>query len=185
MLPLKRWIDGPGAFGIAALLLAAVFGAVTLVPFEGAASVREMLLRGNYQGAFEQLGKQANGGDIKAANTLGNLYYLGLGTKKDYRRAAGWYVTAARDNYGPAQANLGHLYSQGLGVPKDLVRTLGWYRLAQQSGYGEIEELLKRKTDENQFNANLIQRANTLFSNLKEVKKNLADELQRIEAQKD
>lgn len=149
------------------------------------ASLSDKLLEGRYKSAFRQALEAAKQEDPKAANTLGNLYYLGLGTHRDFRKAARWYLRSALKGYGPAQANLGHLYSQGLGVPKDLIQTLGWYKLAQRSGYGEIEDLLKRKMDENKFNQQMIAEANKLFTNLKTVKKNLSKELTAIANEKD
>lgn len=68
-------------------------------------------------------------------------------------------------------------------MPKDVVRTLGWYLLATKSGYKDIDDLLKRTTQENHFNPNMIAQARSLFSSLKNVKKNLAAELEAIAKQ--
>lgn len=175
-IPSQRHIT-LGAIGM--VLLAAIVYFACL----SSSDIREDILSGNYHAAFQAALRKAEKGESDSQNTLGNLYYLGLGTKRSYRAAARWYVKAALQNYGPAQANLGHLYNQGLGVPKDVVRTLGWYLLATKSGYKDIDDLLKRTTQENHFNPNMIAQARSLFSSLENVKKNLADELEAIAKQ--
>jgi len=85
---------------------------------------------------------EANLGNPAAQNSLGNLYYLGLGVPTDLEQASNWYFQAASQGFGPAQINLGNLYSQGMGVPVDAMRAFAWYKMSHISGIPIAESYL-------------------------------------------
>lgn len=89
-----------------------------------------------------------------ADNNLGYAYETGSGVAQDYAAARDWYVRAAGQGNGNAQAAPGGLYEHGLGVEKDLGRAAaqdqmaaaqnnadGLYRLAalHEAGQGVLQ----------------------------------------------
>jgi hypothetical protein len=86
--------------------------------------------RANYKTALKIWSSDAEKGDKKAQNYLGEIYEKGLGIEPDYKVAASWYQRAAEQSYAPAQINLGNLYENGLGVSQDMDKALSWYRKA-------------------------------------------------------
>jgi hypothetical protein len=92
--------------------------------------------RANYETALRVWLPQAEQGDAKAQNYVGEIYERGLGIAPDHSTAASWYRKAAEQGYAPAQINLGQLLEQGLGVAKDLPAALEWYRRA--SGLSQV-----------------------------------------------
>jgi len=83
--------------------------------------------RANYKTAREIWLSDAEKGDAKAQNYLGEIYEKGLGIEPDYKAAANWYRQAAEQGYAAAQINLGKLYEEGRGVPQDMEKALFWY----------------------------------------------------------
>jgi len=72
----------------------------------------------------------AEGGDVEAQTTVGEIYERGLGVEPDYAAAISWYQKAADKGYARALFNLGTMYEQGLGVPQDQLKALNLYRQA-------------------------------------------------------
>ncbi|XP_038607460.1 protein sel-1 homolog 2 isoform X2 [Tachyglossus aculeatus] len=73
-------------------------------------------------------------GNAHARVKIGDYYFYGYGTKKDYLTAATHYGIAA-DKHHSAQAmfNLGYMYEHGLGVTKDIHLARKLYNLAAKS----------------------------------------------------
>lgn len=61
-------------------------------------------------------------GNVFARVKIGDYYYYGYGTKKDYQTAVTHYSIAA-DKYHSAQAmfNLAYMYEHGLGIAKVII----------------------------------------------------------------
>ena len=59
---------------------------------------------------------------------LGNLYYDGLGLKKDIEKALDWYNKAADNNCSDALYKLGEIYEQGKNVKKNIKMALKYYK---------------------------------------------------------
>ena len=78
--------------------------------------------------------RHAEQGDAGAQNSLGILYYRGLGVPQDYAEAVKWHRKAADQGDAFAQSILGFLYGDGQGVPQDYVQAAKWYRLAAEQG---------------------------------------------------
>jgi len=92
--------------------------------------------RASYDTALAVWLPQAEAGDARAQNYVGEIHERGLGVQPDHAAAAEWYRKAAEQGYGPAQINLGQLLEQGLGVPRDVPAAMRWYEKA--SGLDEV-----------------------------------------------
>ncbi|MBD8546752.1 tetratricopeptide repeat protein [Sphingomonas sp. CFBP 8760] len=70
-------------------------------------------------------------GHIAAAQVLGDLYYKGVDTPRDVRKAAVYYQKAATFDLAAAQVALADILVTGEeGVPQDRERAFAWYRAA-------------------------------------------------------
>ena len=81
---------------------------------------------------FKTLGFKSIKGTLDA---VGDIYYLGTGAKKDYKKAYYYYNQAALLNDGYAQNKLGDMYYAGIGVKKDHKQANYWYCQAQKNFY--------------------------------------------------
>jgi TPR repeat protein len=84
--------------------------------------------RANYKTSLAIWLPQAEAGDPKAQNYVGEIYEKGLGTEPDFALAAQWYRKAADQDYAPAQVNLGQLHELGRGVDADMEQAISLYR---------------------------------------------------------
>ncbi len=89
---------------------------------------------GKYESAYGKWFPLAENNDLKALNYIGIHYYLGLGTRKDYKKAREWFEKAATQGYPDAQFNLGLLYEKGLGVENDYNMAFMWFFAAYEQG---------------------------------------------------
>ena len=96
--------------------------------------------RSDYRAALKVWLEQAELGDAKAQNYVGEIFEKGLGQAPDYISAGQWYRKAADQGDTRAMINLGYLYEKGLGVEKNLVKALNLYR--QSSGLDTDELVL-------------------------------------------
>lgn len=92
------------------------------------------LRNGDYAVAFERLKEKATAGDPWSQNQLGNLYYLGLGTPVDLKKAAEWYLRSALADWPDAQINVSLMYRYGRGLPLEPGRGFAWLRHARSNG---------------------------------------------------
>jgi hypothetical protein len=128
--------------------LAALAGIIIVVAFGVRAwmqpkDYQTALLNGQFHAAERLLLPKAEAGDMNAQNSLGNLYYLGLGPKQDFSKASKWYLKAALAGNGNAMINISHLYRRGLGVPRDNLRALAWLTHARSANYEASEKQIK------------------------------------------
>jgi TPR repeat protein len=128
--------------------------------------VRSALLHGHYHSAFQSLEKKAKAGDTTAQNTLGNLYYLGLGVERDYAKAAHWYKQAAINGNDAAYVNMGVLHFRGVGVRQDLLRAYAWLRLADRAGRESAEHHLMYLSGINLITPNMMQQAHRIYGSV-------------------
>jgi hypothetical protein len=78
--------------------------------------------------------RAAQKGQAWAQADLGTAYELGIGVKKDMRRAASLYQKAAKQGYAAAQTNLGVLYGTGEGINYDRKAAIYWLKKAAAQG---------------------------------------------------
>ena len=72
-------------------------------------------------------------------NRLGDMYYFGLGTKADKRKALGWYKKAAANGDPHSQYMLGYFYLNGDLVAKNKQQAYSYLERACEQGYGPAE----------------------------------------------
>ncbi|MEE8516123.1 MAG: tetratricopeptide repeat protein [Alphaproteobacteria bacterium] len=89
---------------------------------------------GDYTGAFNRWRPLAESGDAEAETALAELYFQGLGVRRDAAEAARWYRRAAERGHGVAQMNLGDMLARGQGIKRDPVRAYFWLELAARQG---------------------------------------------------
>ena len=82
---------------------------------------------GDFATALKEWTPLAKQGDAKAQNSLGALYYKGLGVDQDYKTAAKWLALAAKQGSIVAQNNLGAMYYNGIGVDQDYKTAMKWH----------------------------------------------------------
>lgn len=95
---------------------------------------REAFNNKDYQRAFPQLYKLAQGGDPEMMHLLGMCYYGGLGTPVNFGLAYDWFMRSAGCNYAPACRQLGMMYRHGRGVAVNHGMERDWFARALQAG---------------------------------------------------
>ena len=95
--------------------------------------------RGEYEKALALFHPLAEQGNSIAQYVLGNLYYFGLGVRKDEEQAVKWYRKASEAGIPEAQYNLGVTYRDGLGVRKDEGEAVRWWRKAADQGNADAQ----------------------------------------------
>ncbi len=157
-----------GVFGVLIVGIVLVIAGIAgfqLYPRDAKAAMN----RGYYGIARDYLRPPAENGDARAQNTLGNLYYLGLGGKQDHSAAANWYLKSAAQAYAPAQVNLARLMRNGQGVKRDVLRAFGWLRQARINGSETAENQMRWMAGSLSLAPNQIQRAQELYRNLEDL----------------
>lgn len=127
---------------------------------------RSNLLSGHYKIAYQQFISKAEQGEPAAQNVIGNLYFLGLGVKRDQSLAARWYLKAALQGYVAAQLNLGQSYWNGQGLPARPLKALGWFVLARNSGSQRADGHIKYMIQANSILPNMIEAAKRDYKEL-------------------
>ena len=74
-------------------------------------------------------------GEPNAQFIIGEMYYNGLGVKKDHAEAAKWIRKAAEQGLSEAQFVICHMNYYGLGVKEDHAEALIWCRKAALQGH--------------------------------------------------
>jgi len=91
---------------------------------------------GQGRDAIHDLTELAKDGYVAAINNLGATYQIGIGVRRDYAKALGWYEKAASKDFVPSMAILGWMYHSGLGTEKDETKAIEWYEKAADGGSG-------------------------------------------------
>jgi TPR repeat protein len=91
------------------------------------------VLRSNSRYAFRLLKRSAEGGCKEAAASLGYLYDVGLGTQRNKRQAARWYMEDFRNGRSTGAANLATIYRDS----GDFRGAFGWWMRAATLGEGD------------------------------------------------
>ena len=76
----------------------------------------------------------ANNGSLIAQYKLGVMYRDGLGTLRDYEKAAEWFERSADQGHEFAQYNLGVMYRDGIGVSQNYAKALALFFLSSEQG---------------------------------------------------
>lgn len=99
-------------------------------------------LEQNYIQAAEWYERAAKNGHDNAQNSLGNMYYLGLGVEQNYDKAFYWYSQAVKRMSLAAMNNVATCYYLGLGVQKDYSKAAEYYSKAANLGHPNSQEVL-------------------------------------------
>ncbi len=91
---------------------------------------------------FNNVRELAKQGDAKAQKELGDYYYKGEGTKKDYAAAAKCYLLSAKQGYLPAQWSMVLCYTNGKGVECNDRLAFEWARIAAKQGHSGAQTLI-------------------------------------------
>ena len=87
-------------------------------------------------GKLRALEARAQGGDIKAAAEVGELYQYGEeGAPINYKRAEKWYRAAAAAGNAAGQNGLGSLFFSGEGLQQNYGDAFRYYELAAKQGH--------------------------------------------------
>lgn len=148
---------------VTSAVLTVVFLAITPRDIETA------MKNGRYDVAAELLERQALAENAEAQNTLGSLYYVGLGVKRDHRLAAKWFLKAALNENSSAQVNIARHYNNGWGVKRDELRAYGWLRQARINGNELAENYMKWQAGSMALVPNQMQRAIELYDDLEDL----------------
>ena len=96
--------------------------------------------------AIENLEEKAEQGDIIAQEELAEMYFEGIGVKKDDKKAFDWIEKAAKqeEGYAPAQYKLAKMYLGGIGVKKDDKKAFDWMEKSAKKDYAPAQYQLAR-----------------------------------------
>ena len=116
-------------------------------------AARDLMDAGQFEEAMEQLLPAARSGNADAEELIGVMYAMGLGVKRDDRRAFEWYLRSSMKGHPGAQSGVGWYYEVGRGMESpDLVRAYMWYVLSAIGGDPDAaisqEEVVKKMTPE-------------------------------------
>lgn len=109
--------------------------------------------KGEFEKAMQELLPAARSGNADAEELIGVMYAMGLGVKRDDRRAFEWYLRSSMKGHPGAQSGVGWYYEVGRGMEApDLVRAYMWYVLSAIGGDPDAaisqEEVVKKMTKE-------------------------------------
>ncbi len=82
--------------------------------------------------AYTSVTKLAQQGNPNALFSLGEMNYLGIGQKKNYKMAVEYFSQAANKGHTKAAFNLGSMYYGGNGVDKSIETALKWFTKAAE-----------------------------------------------------
>jgi len=74
-----------------------------------------------------------------AQHYFATLYESGRGVRRDLRKAAKWYRTAAQQADAVAENNIGYMYFTGSGVPLDYAEAFKWFLESAKQGFAQGE----------------------------------------------
>ncbi len=95
-----------------------------------------------YQKRINQFHKEVIKNSLYKANfNLGTMYFLGLGTSQDYKKALNYFKKAGK-GVGSAYYNIATIYYNGLGVKKDVNEAKNWCIKGALNGIKECSFLV-------------------------------------------
>lgn len=86
----------------------------------------------NYNKGFELAQRAAESAEGKVK--MGDIYFYGLGTERDAKKAMDWYEKGARQGSSTAMLRLAGMYIWGRGVPRDFQKAISYYKQAEWLG---------------------------------------------------
>lgn len=102
----------------------------------------EIGIEPDYVQAAEWYLKSVEENNHQSENSLGIMYYLGLGVGQSYEEAFKWFEKAAERKNVAAICNMGKCYFLGRGVEKDLKKAADCHSKAANLGYANSQQFL-------------------------------------------
>ncbi len=124
---------------IAVRLFSAKIALAVLVVFSYAmhASAQTLLRIPDF--TVEQVQAAADEGDAEALYILASVYFKGVRTPRDYRKAVDLFTRAGELGLALAQLHLGEMYYDGTKIPQNDAEALRWYQAAALQGLTEAQ----------------------------------------------
>ena len=79
-----------------------------------------------------------------AQAVLGDMYFMGEGTERNYEEALACYVAAEKLGYFGRESRVAYMFEHGIGVERDLVSAAIWYQKAVARNNMNAQEPCKR-----------------------------------------
>lgn len=76
--------------------------------------------------------------------SLGNMYFEGKGTAKNYKEAVKWFEKAAEQGEPDSIFHLGICYAEGLGVDKNINKAIDYFFKAADLGWRPALEVIRQ-----------------------------------------
>ncbi|MCH2227044.1 MAG: sel1 repeat family protein [Candidatus Caenarcaniphilales bacterium] len=83
-----------------------------------------------YENLLRCTEKYADNGDAMAQFFMGKIYYEGLKTPRNYKKAFEWYSKSAKQSYRESENQLGTMFDQGKGTVQNYQSAYYWYTRA-------------------------------------------------------
>lgn len=83
--------------------------------------------KGLYMDAVNAMSSIADSGNVDALKRMGNIYYDGFGSKRNYSDAFKWYEKAARLGDQWSKQKVAEMYRAGKGVKRDAKKAAEWF----------------------------------------------------------
>ena len=91
---------------------------------------------------FESVKTAAAKGDATALHELGDLYYAGKGTGRNFAEAFKAYLAAAEKGNVLSESTVGWMQRHGQGTDRDYKKAMEWYTSAAEKGHVESQVAL-------------------------------------------
>lgn len=110
---------------------------------------------------------KAENNNVDAIRRIGNLYYDGIGVKKDYEVAIKWYTKASNLGDSWAKLRLGDMYRDGKGVEIDIKKAITLYsEVAQEGNVAALSNLIMISTSKATVDSSLFERSFEMLKNI-------------------
>jgi hypothetical protein len=93
-----------------------------------------------YTDQAEGILKQAEAGDTNAQSQVANMLFVGIGLKKDWKKALEWFQKVAEKGIPEGQVSLGLMHRNGFGTPVNNVEAYFWISLALKNADGREKD---------------------------------------------
>lgn len=98
-------------------------------------SANDALRRKDYDLGLRLMVEAADRGDARAAARLGEIFELGIGTRRDAEQAVRWRQLAAERGDPESALRIGRRFAAGDGVARSDEAARSWYRIAAEQGH--------------------------------------------------
>ncbi len=101
------------------------------------------VIQSSYEEALTAYVRDAKAGSVRAMTRTADMFYQGLGTRRDVKQAFENYQRAASSGDAWAQMRLGQMYERGESVPQDAGEAIRLYQLAARQGEPNAQRKLQ------------------------------------------